>query len=579
MLVNFVRTRATRKFDSTTIELTKVRDEYQLERKLEPESIDNLRPPGQLGTKRYVLASVIRHHGLSVSNGHYTTCSQHSKKKDGWKIFDDNHVISASRENILSSSDNRRDCCIVAYTSGSIPRNSATIEFDEVFLPSNTKPSKSRSAKRKALGDLTNSAFVPGEESEFEDVAAEESDYEDVAALSRKKKTRKKKKSISSGQVEQANKKKKRKKNTAGKAIDGKINAKPSLGNDAKCELSFRCLLIYYVICIHELINTLTTIATSADKSNADDGDDVDMPIPVVFGGERSDELLNTLYQQGYSSRLMIGDGSCFPSGLCEHFRLMGINLTSSELRKRMLDWIRIEYEKGEASDEYMAKMGGSGYFDEFEIQLVVNHLRELIGYHLSLCIVTLDESGNLEERWVDPMIEGESVRQQKHLYFSLHNPMSSDFCHYNNITSVPNQEQQRAIPYTVQVNEATLPTVDENVDTSEVDGDDEAILPTVDENVDSTSEVDGDDDAMADRIDRSHDFENLVHTLEGNSDMDIRSKQILQYFDEFIDSCRRREVPVDDIKWFKPCVPKKLKNDKLLMKLLHYCPTTGKFM
>jgi hypothetical protein len=80
-----------------------------------------------------------------------------------------------------------------------------------------------------------------------------------------------------------------------------------------------------------------------------DDADDVDMPVPVEFGGGRSDKLLNFLYQKGYRSRLMIGDGSCFPSGLCEHLRLMGINLTSSELRSKMVDWIRIEYEKGQA--------------------------------------------------------------------------------------------------------------------------------------------------------------------------------------------------------------------------------------
>ncbi len=192
-------------------------------------------------------------------------------------------------------------------------------------------------------------------------------------------------------------------------------------------------------------------------------------------------------------------------------------------------------------------------------------------------------------------MIGGTLVRQDEHLYFSLHNPTSSGSCHYNNITSVPNPQQQEAIPYHIQVNEATLPTVtsevdgddeallptiDDNVDTSEVDGDDEALLPTVDGIVD-TSEMDGDDIPMYDGVDppMPHGFDNLVHTLEGNSDMDIRSQQILQSFDALIERCRLRGVLVDDIKWFWPCVPKDLENKKFLMKFLHYCPTTGKFM
>jgi hypothetical protein len=290
----------------------------------------------------------------------------------------------------------------------------------------------------------------------------------------------------------------------------------------------------------------------------------------------------------------------------------MGINLTSSELRSKMVDWIRIEYEKGQASahsdflhytlvsstgevvmeddgvlyngetisyDEYLEKLSENEYFDEFEIQLVVNHLHELIGRHLSLCIITLDRSGMaLEKRWVDPMIGGTPDRQLNHLYFSLHNPTSSRACHYNIITSVPNPQQQEAIPYYIQVNEAILPTA-----TSEVDGDDEALLPTVDGNVDSTLEVDGDNDdiPMYDGVDPPlpHGFGNLVHTLEGNSDMDICSKQMLQYFGAMIERCRLRCVPVDDIKWFWPCVPRDVENKKFLMKFLHYCPTTGKFM
>jgi hypothetical protein len=192
-------------------------------------------------------------------------------------------------------------------------------------------------------------------------------------------------------------------------------------------------------------------------------------------------------------------------------------------------------------------------------------------------------------------MIGGTPDRQLNHLYFSLHNPMSSRACHYNIITSVPNPQQQEAIPYEVQVNEATLPTVTSEVDgddeailptvdgiadTSEVDGDNEAILPTVD-GIADTSEMDGDDIPMYDGVDPPlpHGFDNLVHTLEGNSDMDIRSKQMLQYFGAMIERCRLRGVQVDDIKWFWPCVPKDLENKKFLMKFLHYCPTTGKLM
>ena len=331
-----------------------------------------------------------------------------------------------------------------------------------------------------------------------------------------------------------------------------------------------------------------------------------------LMGHDISDASLRQNFLAWVNEEYEKGDDSEYSDSL--HYLVDGVDVGVYLSEERILSFA-----------EYLQLIEKNEHFSELELRIVVQRLPELIdGRGVSFCILeNIANEEHFSERWFHPKQEGEDDPQNAHLYFSHHTESSEYDCQcYNAVTRLPTPSES-LIPYTVEVNEAILPwedPLDDMITKVKKDQhwDDDFVhrLVRVANSMDlSAAEEYRNSFAEDDEHLFDPDLESRLHAFDWNErvkdcfvqyeEEDFqqlpsnppttpefgphlltqtlgtscepiceKSARIIQGFLDFISSCREKGVPVNDIKWFDPVVPKLCEaTRRYIMKILHYCP------